>query len=238
VDPTRDALFAGELVLWQPARGGGYRFNLDPVLLAGFASPAGHVLDLGAGCGVLGLALLHLGKAERVTAVELQSELADLAERNARENQMVERFEVIRGDLRQVALPTVDSVVFNPPYFRAGEGRAPPETGRNIARHERFGTLADFVSCALAQAGGPVSAIVPAGRAEELRGLVADGGAACVREREVVPRAGEPVGHLLVEARRRDGGSLERMEPLVVHIGSQREYSEEVRALLREVGKL
>src|SRR5262249_23627204 len=64
---TQDAIFSGRLRLCQPARGAGYRFNLDPVLLAGFAAGGEHVVDLGAGCGVLGLALLVLGKAERLT---------------------------------------------------------------------------------------------------------------------------------------------------------------------------
>ncbi len=230
--PTRDTLFAGELVLWQPDRGEGYRFNLDPVLLAGFAPEAGHVLDLGAGCGVIGLALLFLGKAERVTAVEIQPELARLAKKNARENQMVARFTVLRGDLRELDLPAADAAVLNPPYFAAGTGRPPPEVGRNVARHERHGTLADFAGCALARAPA-LSAIVPMARADELRGLVRALDAGPVREREVVPRAGAAAGHLLLEARR-GGGEVEREPPLFVHAREGRHYSPEVRALLRE----
>ena len=61
---TRDSILRGALVLEQPRRG--YRFTADPLLLAGFMSLHGRrprtgglsLCDLGAGCGVLGLALL------------------------------------------------------------------------------------------------------------------------------------------------------------------------------------
>ena len=33
---TRDTFWHGRLAVWQPARGHGYRFNLDPVILARF----------------------------------------------------------------------------------------------------------------------------------------------------------------------------------------------------------
>src|SRR5688572_25658633 len=97
---SKDALWGGKLTLWQPARGRGYRFNLDPVLLYGFAPPAAHTVDLGAGCGVLGLLLAAGGKAQRVTAIEIQPELAILAAKNADENGLRGRYEVLTGDLR------------------------------------------------------------------------------------------------------------------------------------------
>jgi tRNA1Val (adenine37-N6)-methyltransferase len=233
VEATCDSLFAGGLTLWQPARGHGYRFNLDPVLLAHFVPPAARVLDLGTGCGVLGLSLLFLGKAEHVTGVEVQPELVRLAERNARENEMVDRFLGVGGDLREVDLGEFDAVVLNPPYYQRGAGRLPPESGRTIARHESRGTLADFVARALAHTHGPISAVVPTARAAELRRLLARGGAVRLRERQVVARAGEPPGRTLISARRGEADST-REPPLVVHAGPGREYSEEVKILLRE----
>src|SRR5262249_14264343 len=62
---TKDALFRGRLTLWQPAKGAGYRANVDAILLAAFAG-AGKVraaVDLGAGAGAVGLTLLFLGAA-------------------------------------------------------------------------------------------------------------------------------------------------------------------------------
>lgn len=234
---TRDALLGGELILWQPPRGGGYRFNIDPVLLSGFAPPAEHVLDLGAGCGVLGLLLLKTGQARRVTAVEIQPELAALAMRNGTENGLSDRFDVITGDLRRVELPSVDAAVFNPPYFAAGSGRAPPDPGRGAARHELHGTLADFVRRAVdsVRAEGPISVVVRQERNDELAASFAAHGAAVVRRRYVVPRPEAAPKHVLVEARRGGRGPEPVLEsPLIVHAGVGRTYSDELRRLLRE----
>ena len=81
---------------------------------------------------------------------------------------------------------------------------------------------------------GPVSAIIPARRGDELRALARQAGAGCVRERQVVPRLGEEPGHLLLELRRGAVGSVEQMPPLVVHVGAGRAYCDEIRDLLRE----
>jgi tRNA1Val (adenine37-N6)-methyltransferase len=233
---TRDALLGGALVLWQPARGRGYRFNLDPVLLAGFLRPAAHVLDLGAGCGVIGLLLLVMGKAARVTAVEVQPQLAELVRRNALANGVSDRVEVVEADLRHADLPRADAVVFNPPYFRLGEGRVPPDPGRRDGRWETTGTLADFAGCAAAHlgAGGRLGAIVRATRAAELEATLAGLGLAPVRRRPVQPRRGAAAQHLLVEAVPGPAAGAVEETPLVVHAGAGRIYSAEVRAWLRE----
>jgi tRNA1(Val) A37 N6-methylase TrmN6 len=233
VEATRDTLYGGRLVLWQPARGRGYRFNLDPVLLAGFSAGGGHLIDLGTGCGVLALSMLAAGKADRATGVEIQKPLAVLARRNAAENNLP--LMVVERDLREVELPLADAVVFNPPYFRLGDGRAPPDRGRRLARHEGAGTLADFVGCAsrCLQKGGAVSVIVRANRRAELGELLVQYGLRLARERQVLPRAGEPPAHVLVEARS-DARSAAVEPPLIVHQCEGRSFSDEVRALLGE----
>ena len=54
-----DSLFEGQLSLYQCTPG--YRFSIDSVLLAHFAkvSAGEKVLDLGTGCGVIGLIMLY-----------------------------------------------------------------------------------------------------------------------------------------------------------------------------------
>ncbi len=234
---TRDALWRGKLVLAQPGRGEGYRFNLDAVLLAGFASPAERVLDLGAGVGVVGLLLLASGKATHVTAVEVQPELAALALANARDNGFADRLEVRAVDLRALDPLRADAVVFNPPYFRATEGRGSPDPGRDAARHERHGTLEDFVACALgALTSGTVAAIVPARRCAELTGLLRARHAVSLRRREVRPRSRAQVTHWLLEARYEERGSgatrIFEEPPLLIHEEDGPGFAPEVRELL------
>lgn len=226
---TRDALWGGRLVLWQPARGQGYRFNLDPVLLAHFATGGEHVVDFGAGCGVVGLLMLALGKAQRVTAVELQPDLAQLAQRNAAENCLSDRFTVLCGDLRTAEVPRGDAVVFNPPYYPLGSSRASPDVGRDWARREHHGTLADFARLALRtlEPQGRAAAIVPAARASELQGHFRRMGAHLHRRRVVVPRAHGPTQHVLLEAGH-DARPFYEEPPLPLHVGEGRDFSDEV----------
>ena len=73
LETTRDTLLNGELVLWQPAKGNGYRFNLDPIFLASFVTLSDTVIDLGAGCGVLGLFLLLQASADILSGNKVKS---------------------------------------------------------------------------------------------------------------------------------------------------------------------
>jgi tRNA1Val (adenine37-N6)-methyltransferase len=233
---THDALLRGELALWQPARGQGYRFNLDPVLLSGFSAPRGRVLELGAGCGVLGLLLLKRGKAEHVTFVERQPELAALCERNLQENGFADRGSVVCGDLRELTLESHEGVVFNPPYFAANSGRPSSGVGRDEARFERHGTLRDFVrvSFEVTRAGGSVDVVLRAERFAELGGLATELGGGVVRARPVLARGGEAPRHYLVEISGQASDSMEELPPLILHRGPEREFSDEVKGLLGE----
>jgi len=161
---TRDTLFDGRIVLAQPARGRGYRVNGDAVLLAGFAAgaltgaparrerTARRAFDLGAGVGAVGLSLLYLGAAEHVTMVEIDPNLAKLAESNALANTWSERVSVLRADVAELAdLPAgaADLVVCNPPYVEPGRGRSPsPSRAR-----ARSGPLSVFLDAARRLAG-------------------------------------------------------------------------------------
>lgn len=235
---TLDTLWRGKIELCQPARGKGYRFNLDPVLLAGFVEPTANesdiVVDLGAGCGVLGLLLLALGKARRVVAVEVQPQLAELAAQNGARNGHGETtYAVHCGDLRQLELPAAAAVVFNPPYFEKNAGRAAHHAGRDGARRELHGTLADFVDVAarLLSPGGSAYAIVPVARGDELATLFTGAGLCDIRSRAVCPRSEEAANHTMVAARA--GAAGHRTEPpLIVHAGTGRDFTTEVQRLV------
>lgn len=244
---SRDALWRGRLPLWQPARGRGYRFTLDAVLLASFAPAVedGEALDLGAGCGIVGLMLLALGKAARLTAVERQPAAAALATRNVADYGWQQRAQVVCGDLRAGELPRADLVTFNPPYFALAHSKPSTEPGRDAGRRECFGTLADFVARAAAclRPSGQLACIVPYARRAELRTLVQQAGLVDVGGRPVRPRAAAAPLHLLLSARRPAAGSAAPAAPdasapvaawcppLVVHADAGG-YTPEVQALI------
>ena len=96
---TEDALLGGRVRLLQPSRG--YRVAVDAVLLAAAveAAPGECVLDLGAGVGAVGLCIAARVPGCSIVGVELQSELAALAARNATLNGVDNPMRTIVHDL-------------------------------------------------------------------------------------------------------------------------------------------
>jgi len=235
---TCDGLLRGGLTLWQPARGNGYRFNLDPVLLADFVQPLERAVDFGAGCGVLGLLLLKWGKAEHVTFVERQPLLAELCRRNVEANGFADRAAVVEGDLREVALRDFDGAFFNPPYFKANCGRPSLSRGRDEGRFERHGGLSEFLQAAVLATGSnrKVGAVLRAERHSELVELAAYQGLEPSRCRLVHARLGQPARHCLLELGASLGDAVDLEPPLYVHSEKGgREYSREIRGILGEL---
>ncbi len=227
---TRDTFWHGRLAVWQPARGHGYRFNLDPILLARFCPEAEVAVELGAGCGILSLLLLAVGKVRQATAVEVQPLLADMARRNAVENGLAGRLHVVQADLREVHGPKAGLVAFNPPYFRKGEGRGSPHPGRDAARREQHGTLADFVACArrLVAPHGTVAAVIPDARVSELQHLCHASGLH-LRTSQWVTARKDAAPHLALLAFCPDVTVRPQvLAPLQMHAGAGRAFSAEM----------
>jgi len=137
---TTDTFFDGKIQVMQSQAG--YRFSIDSVLLAFHAGPrpGDKVLDLGAGCGIISLIMAVRAPDIRIFAIEVQTELAGLAEANVNQNQLEDRIEVIRMDMRllkpEMTDGPADLIVCNPPYRRPGSGRINPAEQRAVARHE------------------------------------------------------------------------------------------------------
>lgn len=159
---TEDALFDGAVIFSQPARGHGYRANVDALLLADFATrehPARLALDLGAGVGTVALCLDHFGAARSFVLVEKEPNLALLAEANLARNGLHERGKVVALDLAHglsahpELLPAADLVVANPPFVRPDRGRPAAPNGRSVARYGELRPFLQATSQALARKG-------------------------------------------------------------------------------------
>jgi tRNA1(Val) A37 N6-methylase TrmN6 len=137
---TDDGFLGGRLKLLQPASG--HRAGHDAILLAAAAPSSQHAIDLGAGVGTVGLALLARQAAERVTLVEIDPELAALARENAKRNGFGERAEIIaadagklarRGGPEQPAAASADLVLINPPFNDPSRRNVSPDPARRRA---------------------------------------------------------------------------------------------------------
>ena len=145
------------LSLSQPERG--LRFTSDSVAFARAcadrcsAKPPTSVVDLGSGCGVIGLYLARVFCAATVRLVEIQPRLAQLSRRNAITNGLHSRVETVECDLRQGQLwdPCDDNalLVSNPPFFRLGTGRPAHNYELLLGKHEVTCCFSELLHVAL-----------------------------------------------------------------------------------------
>lgn len=214
-----DAFMEGRLQLIQSARG--YRFSADSILLSRFVTTrkGDWVVDLGAGCGVIGLMLLLEKPIGRVVCLEIQAALADQARRNAALNGFREKMSVILGDIRHPPLsPSIAHlVVCNPPYRPARSGRINPDPERAIARHEILASLNDLLSAALRlmKPKGRIAMVYPAARLADLMVRLRSFGLEPKRIRMLYPGPQEEAKLVFIEATRGAAGGLKILSPLV-----------------------
>ena len=142
--------------LSQPA--GGFRFAVDSLLLSCFPriNRVRRFLDLGTGCGVVGLGMLLRSGNETLNGVGLDvvPDMAAAARENAVRLGLETRFSVCECDVgsvrscRDVGPESFDLVAVNPPYREEGRGRVSPGEERRAARFETAAGLDDFLSAA------------------------------------------------------------------------------------------
>ena len=102
-----------------------FPLSTDSMVLSSFVRlpRKGRVMDLGAGCGTLGLLLCAVSDSCHVTGVELDSLAHETALENIARNGLETRMESICCDLRQLPKEYTgrfDCCVSNPPYFSGG----------------------------------------------------------------------------------------------------------------------
>ncbi len=215
---------------------GGYRYSIEPFLLADFAQllPGTKVLDVGTGCGIIPLLLLTREARLQVTAVEIQPSLYEAAVHNISQNGLSDRVEVLLGDFAQKDLlcRQFDMIVSNPPYRKINSGRINPDRIKALARHELALTLSSLLENAsglLKPEGGIVLAYPPV-RLEEIRHELMRLGFRLGRLRFVHGCQGTKAKIVLIEAVK--GGSAECVveSPFYVY-NSDGSYSREMQAI-------
>jgi len=169
-DETLDAFHRGRVLVLQRKRG--YRFALDAPLLADFirAGRTDELLELGTGSGIISL-LLALRPTGRITAIEIQPALADIARRNVVLNRMADRITVVRHDLRTYRRRRKFDIVFaNPPYIRKRTGCLSPTAEKSIAKHELKCDILGIMrtTAKLLKKDGRAYFVYPAGRRDDL----------------------------------------------------------------------
>jgi tRNA1(Val) A37 N6-methylase TrmN6 len=232
---TEDRWLGGRLVLLQPKRG--HRVGTDAALLVAAAGDArqGRIVDVGAGVGAVALALAQRAPLASADLVEIDPELAQLAEGNAARNGLSERVRVLRLDAlnpperRSAGLVDglADCVVTNPPFFDAKAVRASPDKGKARAhvmpRAEPGATLADWIQASLAILA-PGGRFVMIHRPDALSAILAAIGSrlGALALLPVHPTIGASAHRLLVSGVKGSKAPLRLAPALILHVGDGR----------------
>jgi tRNA1Val (adenine37-N6)-methyltransferase len=235
-DETVDDFYRGRVRLIQPKKG--YRFATDAPLLAAFVriKPGDEVCELGTGNGVVAV-LLGFKPFRRLTAVEIQPRLADLARRNVFGNGLAERIEIVEADLRTWRPGRrFDIVVSNPPYYEKRAGFPCPDPEKAIAKHEVTCDIMEIMRAVsdLLKSDGRAFFIYPAGREGDFRRAAEAWGLQPTAIRRIVPREGETPNHFLAELGHSEAiaGAETVRSPLVLHPGPGGGFGLEAEAML------
>ena len=129
---------------------GAFPLSTDSIALAHFVRlpKTAKVLDLGSGCGTLGLLLCTDDPGCCVTGIELDENAHQTALENARRNQLEGRLQSICADLTTlsefITPGSFSCCVSNPPYFTAG----PASSSVPLARREDRCTIGQLFEAA------------------------------------------------------------------------------------------
>ena len=205
----------------------GFRFSLDALLLAAFAGrerARGTVLDLGTGCGVVGLGLALDHPDFFAVGLDVNPEMLCHARENARRLGLEGRFAPLLGDVcgpLGLAPESADLVLCNPPYREQGRGRVCPDGSKTDARFESRAGLTDFVRAGayLVRNRKSCCFIHLAERADELLALM--------RQFRLQPKelmfvhkdVNAPGRLVLVRALKNGGPGMTVLAPLILHQG-------------------
>ena len=230
-----DSIWDTSLKIQQSRRG--YRFALDAVLLAHFLRMENGetALEIGCGNGVIPILLSRLKKYRKIVAVEIQSELADLARANVQRNH-AEHIEIIHADATQLheilSANSFDLLYSNPPYRKLGTGKLNPSREKSIARHEIHLKLEDLISVAdnFLKPEGRLSVILPTFRENDWMQLLSKQEYFLIERQYVHSFRNQEAAFVLTTAGR-TAATLSEIEPLVIY-EKRGEYTVQMAKLL------
>jgi tRNA1(Val) A37 N6-methylase TrmN6 len=234
---TEDGLLGGRVRLLQSKDG--YRAAIDPVLLAASipAQADERVLDLGCGVGAASLCLAFRVAGLKISGLDIQSDLIELAQKNAFLNSCSNNVNFVCGDFLEPAGKKSDKpfdhVMVNPPFLEAGTGHPPPDLTKAVANVEGAPGLDGWVRAAAraVRHNGTVSFIHRGDRIDDLLAAF-HGYLGGVIVFPLWPRPGKPAKRVIVSGRKGVISPAQIHPGLVLH-ESDGAYSKAANAILQ-----
>lgn len=216
----------------------GYRFTIDPVLLAGFAetNKEEKILDLGTGGGILPFLLQknNSDKNLQITGIDIQREYIEMAGRSRILNNStnIEFYEMDIKDIPDHFKRNFDMVISNPPFFRAREGKVSLRRDIAIAKHELEIDFLGIIKAAskAMKDNGRFIFILRSERLMEAGTLLAQEGLCIQKLQLIYPDEKSSSKLFMAEAVKRKNPQLKVLAPLIIY-DLKGNYMEEVKSL-------
>lgn len=213
-------------------------FGMDAVLLSGFAQvrKGERVLDLGTGTGIIPILLEAKTEGEHFSALEIQRESADMAERSVKLNHLEEKIDIICGDIKEASVlfgkSVFDVVTSNPPYMNDRHGLKNPDIPKAVARHEVLCSLDDVVreAAAVLKPGGRFYMVHRPHRLVEIINKLTEYKLEPKRIKFVHPYVDRDANMVLIESVR-GGKSMVKLEAPVIVFKEEGIYSDEIKGI-------
>jgi tRNA1(Val) A37 N6-methylase TrmN6 len=239
--PVTDDFFLGDrLRIRQPAKG--YRAGIDAVLLAATAEAGGRILDVGAGCGVVGLCVAARLPDANVVLVERERALCALARQNVVANAMAAHVSVVEADItaaltNETRAILVDAsfthVLANPPFHDSAGGTAAASELKAASHAMPAGTLDEWLRfmARVAAPGGRATIIHKADALPDILDVFR-GRFGAITVRPIHPRPGDAAIRVLVDGIKGSRAPLTLRPGLILH-GNGHAFTDELNAILR-----
>ena len=219
--------------LHQPCSG--YRYTSDTMLLYDFIlrrGCAGKVLDIGCGCGVLGLLVKRDLPTCQMSAIDIQPSNVALACKNAQHNGI--DMEMFEGDFLALEhRQHFDVLISNPPFYHEGVLKT-EDAHLRTSRYNSALPLGPFLAHAkrVLKPHGKLLWCYDAKQIGLLLGLLKDEGFTLSALQCVHPKTTKGASLVLFEAKRNSKSLCEVLPPLVVH--DSHGYTPEAAAIFQK----
>lgn len=236
-DYSEDYLLDKRIKMFQPQDG--YRASSDAVLLAAAAhriSAQDKILDVGSGTGAISLCIAERFKhlSPQITGIELQSELANLANLSAHANGF-KNLNYINADIFNSGLDfcSFNHVFSNPPYFTPNMPTSPLK-GKATAHTFTSSNIEDWITICIKMLC-PHGYFYMINRAEALKDIIKVTenrlGEICIFP--VYSKKEQNAKRIIIRARKDSKAPLQIMPPLQVH-DDNGEYTAKAQEILRK----
>ncbi len=201
-------------------------FGIDSVILANFSKnekKQSKILDLGTGTGIIAILLSKKIENSQITAIEVQKEVAEMAERSVKLNNLEKNITIINDDIKNISKDLgqakFDVVVTNPPYKKRESGIINKNDVKAISRHETTADLEDFIRVSAEQLKSQ-GTLYMINRPERIADIIEYLRKYKLEPKEirfVQPKKDKAPNEVLIKAVKHGGKFLKVLEPIIIY---------------------